>query len=165
MIHCSQRVCRSRSPRRRPGAGPFSQPFSCRGVPPPVFAPARGGGVSRFSTFLFLDFSGAVPLEKPPPKRRLHSLGAVSLVYTLCCHFAAAVRRLVLASSVSFTSAGAAKAHSLRCSSSSIPTRFAGLVIEKREAESGASFSQAPYRSFSRGGRDGAWVVPFVPSD
>ncbi len=41
----------------------------------------------------------------------------MSLVYALCCHFAAAVRCLVLASSVSFTSAGAAKAHSLRCSS------------------------------------------------
>ena len=125
-------------PRCRPGACPFSQPFSSN---------SRRERLQREVPFKG-DFSGAVPLEKPPPKWRLHSLGAVSLVYALCCHFAAAVRWLVLASSVSFTSAGAAKAHSLRCSSSSIPTRFAGLVIEVRETESGSFANSVP--PFSR---------------
>ena len=35
------------------------------------------------------------PLWTLPPKRQLHSFGAMSLIYALCCHFAAAVRRLM----------------------------------------------------------------------
>ena len=120
------------SPRCRPGAAAYFSPGAGRGLFVPaggcrLFLPRRRPGGWFFPAgAYFLSSSGEkvskrrrqrgafyrdAPLWTLPPKRQLHSLGTMSLIYTLCCHFAAAVRRRVLASSVSFTSAGAAKAH------------------------------------------------------